>query len=364
MKLLDRYVGREIGIATLMAVAVLSAVLILVSLFPKLDILVNLDVPPEYIWQFVGLTLPYSLSFTIPWGFLMAILIVFGRISADNELLAVKTSGTSVLRFAAPVFLVAILLSTLCLWINMDIAPRAKAQIRYTLFQMVTSNPLALFGSDRVIDQFPGRRIYVGRRSGDHLENLHVYEVSESGKPIRVVFARHGNIRTDLANRQVLMELEDVRYEQRDESAPSDLRKIRHGTTMQEGTFSISLEELYKKNQRGRGLSQMTFRELETEAQSAGGELPGLDTELSKRLSSALACLAFAMVGLPLAITTHRRETSIGFALSLVVAFLYQGGIEIAALTRGLPQIHPEWLMLAPPIFFGAIGVILLWRMR
>lgn len=363
--LLDRYVTREVCVATLMAVAVLSAVLILGSVFKNLlELLVNHDLPPEYIGQFIAWVLPYSLSFTIPWGFLTGVLLVFGRISAENELLAVKSSGTAVMRFAAPVFVLGVLLSGVCLWINMDLAPQAKEQMKNSLFQIATNNPLSLFGSDQVIDQFPGRRIYVGRRDGDQLENLHVFEVNDSGEPTRVVFARRGSIRTDLANRQVLMELNDVRYEQRDDNEPSNLRKIRHGTTMQEGTFSISLEELYKKNQRGRGLSQMTYKELEEAERTGGGQLEGLGAELGKRLSSALACIAFAMMGLPLAITTHRKETSVGFALSMGVAFLYFLGITVADAMRNKPELHPEWIMLVPPALFVALGGALLWRLH
>ena len=58
-----------------------------------LDLLVNNDAPLDLILSFIAYILPFSLTFTIPWGFLTAVLLVFGRLSAENELIAWRSSG-------------------------------------------------------------------------------------------------------------------------------------------------------------------------------------------------------------------------------------------------------------------------------
>ena len=89
MKLIDRFVSRELVVNVLFAIAVLSLVLVVGNIFRKLlPLLVNHDVPIETLIAFVAYVLPFSLIFTIPWGLLTAILLVFGRLSADNELIA------------------------------------------------------------------------------------------------------------------------------------------------------------------------------------------------------------------------------------------------------------------------------------
>ena len=50
----------------------------------------------EYLLTFIAYVLPFSLIFTIPWGLLTAILLVFGRLSADNELIALRSNGVSI----------------------------------------------------------------------------------------------------------------------------------------------------------------------------------------------------------------------------------------------------------------------------
>src|SRR5947208_3936338 len=94
MRLIDRFVSRELLVNVAFAIAVLSLVLVVGNIFRKLlPLLVNHDVPVEYLITFIAYVLPFSLIFTIPWGLLTAILLVFGRLSADNELIAFRSNG-------------------------------------------------------------------------------------------------------------------------------------------------------------------------------------------------------------------------------------------------------------------------------
>jgi len=134
------------------------------NIFRKhLPLLVNHDVPIETLVAFIAYVLPFSLIFTIPWGLLTAILLVFGRLSADNELIALRSNGVSVTRVCIPLGVIAVICTVICLWLNVQVAPAAQEKLRSTIFDLATRNPMALFGSDQVIDQFPGRRIYVGK---------------------------------------------------------------------------------------------------------------------------------------------------------------------------------------------------------
>src|SRR5919199_2376750 len=103
MKLIDRALSRELLMNLFFAVAVLSLVLVIGNIFRRLlPLLVNHDVPPEYLLTFIAYVLPFSLVFTIPWGLLTAVLLTFGRLSADNELVALRSTGVSVPRICVP----------------------------------------------------------------------------------------------------------------------------------------------------------------------------------------------------------------------------------------------------------------------
>src|SRR5438552_6969788 len=116
MKLIDRFISRELLVNIAFAIAVLSLVLVVGNIFRKLlPLLVNHDVPMEYLITFIAYVLPFSLIFTIPWGLLTAILLVFGRLSADNELIALRSNCVCITRICVPLGAIAIVLTVFCL---------------------------------------------------------------------------------------------------------------------------------------------------------------------------------------------------------------------------------------------------------
>jgi LPS export ABC transporter permease LptF len=374
VKLIDRYVGWQVLLTSTIAVGVLSVVLVLGNIFKQLlELLVKNDTPLGLILSFLAYILPFSLTFTIPWGFLTAVLLVFGKMSAENELIALRANGVSIPRICAPVLVLSMVCIGICFWINVDVAPRAQAAMKVALYNIATSNPLAMFGSDRIIEDFPGKKIYVERNQGAQLYNLLVYEMSTDFIPMKVIFARRGLLETDKKDKKLLMHLFDARYEQRDDQETGNLMKVRQGITAQENTLEISLEEL-SQNKRGKGIGSMTANELleRLNNEEKLGKMSEKDrreqisagkTELSKRVSFSLASFAFALIGVPLAITAHRKETSVGFLMSLGVAITYFFFIIIANSLRENDLVHPELLMWVPNILCIGLGGWLFFRM-
>ncbi len=374
MKILDRYIGQAVLVTSVFAIGVLSLVLVLGNIFKRLlDLLVNHDVPLEFIFSFIAYVLPFSLSFTIPWGFLTAILLIFGKLSAENELTAMRATGISIPRIALPVLILSVLLSLVCYYINVNVAPKAQLKMRTAIYEMATSNPIALFGSDQVIEEFPGRKIYVGEKNGNELTNIFIYEIDDNNVPQRVTFAHKGRLDThpgkssngDDAVPEVRMTLFDARFEQVDETMPRHVNRMRHGITMDRGVLSISLEELYEKNQKRRGLSSMTMEELSAklEPQADSAAATATRTEMNKRVSFSLACIAFALIAVPFGITAQRRETMVGFVFSLIIAFVYFLFIILADTFRNNPAAYPHYLVWIPNVLFGALGLVLFWRL-
>lgn len=365
MKLIDRFVGRELLVNVFFAVAVLSLVLVVGNIFRKLlPLLVNHDMPVDYLIAFIAYVLPFSLIFTIPWGLLTAILLVFGRLSADNELIALRSNGVSITRICIPLAGVALVCAAICVWLNVQAAPAAQEKLRGAIFDLATSNPMALFGSDQVIDQFPGRKIYVGKKEGNRLENITVFELNENSLPVKVTFAHTGMLEADLANKQILLHLYQARYQARDEKDPLDLRKIRDGIYMAEGTLPISLEELYEKEKKRPYRSALSIEQLLEQLKSGDQrERSASRTEINKRFSFPFACIAFAIIGVPLGVTAHRRETSVGFAMGLIVAVSYFLFVIIGDTLRENPHMHPELLVWFPNVLFIVLGAFLFRRL-
>src|SRR5205814_1430792 len=86
-------------------------------------------------------------------------------------------------------------------------------------------------------------------------------------------------------------------------------------------------------------------------------------TEINKRFSFPFSCLAFGLIGVPLGVTAHRRETSIGFAMGLIVAVTYFLFVIIGDTLRSNPNVHPELLVWLPNVLFIVLGTLLFRRL-
>src|SRR5215471_1363131 len=285
MRIIDRYLIRQIVGTVIWAVSLLSLMLVVGNAMRDLlNLLMAHQLPLSYVLSFVGFLLPFSLIYSIPWGVLVAVLLVFGKLSSDNELVALRANGVGITRICFPVFVIALVFFGICLWINLYVAPAAQVQLKSALFNLASEDPLALFGSDEVIDQFPNRKIYVGRKNGSTLHDLHIFEMNAENLPMRVIYARRGTLEVDKKNEQILLNVYDARYEERDAAAPNDLKKMRHGITLREGVLPISLQELLRKARNNQRPNELTLRQLRQALRNSkdAEEEASFRTEVSK----------------------------------------------------------------------------------
>ena len=364
--IIDRYVGRQILSATLIGVAVLSLVLVFGNLFKEVfKLLVDKDLPIDAVLKFMAYILPFSLIFTIPWGFLTSVLLVFGRLSADNELVSLRMAGMSMWRICRPVFFMAALLVAFSLWINTTVAPRAQAEMKAAMYNMVIDDPIALFVPDRVVSDFPGFTIYAEERVGDELLNVEIIELNDFDYPTKYLRANKARIDYDSESDQLLLVLDDAMIVRKNPENPKDLDRVEPGLSFGVTYVPMDLEKLREKSDKVRP-SVLDTAELQRLLREDDGGMEGdlknaIKTEISKRYSFSLACFTFAPIGIPLGVTAQRRETSIGFAFSLVIAVVYFLFIIIADTMRDGDVA--KYLMWLPNIVFIAFGIWMFRRM-
>lgn len=366
-RIFDRYIGRQVGSATLIGVALLSGVMVLGNVYKKLDqLLGNTELPLSTVLEFVALVVPYSLSFTIPWAFLTGLLLVFGRLSADNELISLRMTGMSMPRICAPVFAIAVALCGLCLWVNVYLAPAAKDRIKRLFYQVAVKNPETLFQEGHVLERVPGFRIFTGSRKDKSLGDLHIIKLSPGGTGgASYIRAKQGEIITTPGKLDFTMLLRDVVIEHLPARLPAQADAIPKPLTMAEFPIEFPLSEMQKDSVRINASMKSTTaldEEVRTGKDTYTGE-PLEDslrcesrTEYHKRFSFSLACFTFALVGIPLGVTAQRRETSTGFVLSLITAVVYIVFIIVADTLHDKPNMMPHLIMWAPNVIFLGIG--------
>jgi lipopolysaccharide export system permease protein len=360
-------------------VAVLTGVMVLANVYKQMERLLG-DTSALPIWtvfQFILYVIPYSLIFTIPWALLTAILLVFGRMSADNELTALRMTGMSTPRICLPVFILAVLMSGVCYWVNVELAPLAKAKMKRLFYDLALDNPAMLFQPGKVLDKFPGYRIYTRERKDNKLKDVEIIKTT-MGKDEFYIRAERAEVEVTPGVTDFILRLRRAHVEQgggeADKNSAEEIEIINdlRSYDLGEMPMTFPLSELKAKTERVTNSMKDTsalWQEVNTGISSVNGVamdkkfISASRTELSMRFSLSLAAIVFTLVGIPLGITAQRRETSIGFALSLGVAVSYMVFIIFVGGLSEKPSLYPHLLMWIPNLLFLAIGGRLFWKL-
>jgi lipopolysaccharide export system permease protein len=371
MRTLNRYIVFDYLIIFLATLGLITFVMTVGALVKAVDLMAR-GISPMLIVKFFFLNIPYILSFSMPISTLFAALLLFGRLSMDSEISAMKSCGISLWRLTAPLILLSILFSFICIYINCEVSPAAKYANRELLRTAGVEEPINLLEEGRFIRDFPGLMIYVGRKTGTAVKDVVAYELDKKGDVRRSVRAKSGDIAADNTNRLLTVKLYDVRIEIPDAQDPHDVSKTTY-VNAEYYPIKLDFEKVLKGKPAVKKRGQMQMSELIDRIRNVERDLPMLSVadrlvektklivEANQRVSIAIGCFSFMLIGIPLGVKSHRKETSIGMILSLAVVFAYYFFIVIAKSLADYPWLHPNLILWIPLIVAQFSG---LWLIR
>jgi lipopolysaccharide export system permease protein len=366
MRTLHAYLTRQVLLTLLMTVAVFTFVLLLTNLMKEiLALLVSHQVTPWLVVKAVALLVPFVMAFALPMGMLTAALLVFGRFSADQELTAARASGVSLVSLASPILLLSLAVSMVCGWFNMEIAPSCRGAYKQMLFQLGLDAPSAFIAEDRFVD-FDGWVVYVRKRNGSHLQDVRLYRVEEDRIKSSVI-ASDGSFKVDQQAGKLLITLTNATlFEQITRGTGEGQETQWQPVFLHEHSDEIEFSRTADQVRRAK-LSEMSFRQLRAEI--GRRERQGVDTtpaqvQLQRQVAFSFASFAFTLIGIPLGIRAHRRETTAGIAMALILVLVYYSFIILAQAWETRPEYAPQLIVWIPNFLFQAVGAVLLWRVN
>ncbi len=226
MRTLHGYLLRQVGGSLAVSVGVFTAVLLLANAMKEVvGMLVQGQVPLGVVLKAFGLLLPYVVTFALPMGLLTAVLLVFGRFSADQEYTAARAGGVSLVALVQPLLLVAVILSGMALWVNLQLAPVWKRQSKELIHGVITEflrkQPGRLLAQKNHITELPGFEIHYetieeeGEAGEVQLNGVTLHEFS-GNRLVGLTQARRGVVEVDEAERVYRFHLFDVRIQTRE----------------------------------------------------------------------------------------------------------------------------------------------------
>lgn len=344
-----------------MALGVLTFVMLLGNLVKIAELVINKGVDIYSVTKLFLYMVPYLLTYTLPISVLTAVLLSLGRLSSDNEIVAIRASGINLFTLIVPMLIVGIMLSLGLVIFNDRVIPYAHFATRKTLIEVGMKNPTAALEPGVFINSFQKYVLFIYRIEDNKLTNVRIYEPQE-GKPTRTIVAKRGEFIAIPENKTVKLKLVDGTADEPDPENPANFYKLNFKTYF----MTLNLNQTQDKDKIEKKAKDMTIQELQGQIARLNKE--GIDptpliTEINKKISLAFSCFVFVLLGVPLAVITRRREKSINLGIAfLTVGIYYLLFIGSEALSlQG--YLDPNIAMWIPNALFGALGGILTYRL-
>ena len=369
MRILDRYIFREILSSSLLGVGLATAIIFLQGVGKLFEVLVKTSPHPATVLYLFALSLPPLLPLTIPFGVLVGILVGLGRLATDGEITAMRAAGCSSRRVVPPVMAFALLAMAVAGAMTLRLTPLSM-RVSKDLLDKLSASQVSADIQPRVFDEdFPNTILYVGDvRPGPvvlwrnvFLADLTPPEQRSSGMRDKadgplITVAREAIAIPDPEHNRIQLSMRDAGTHEMGKD------KVGYDSFFPRGDqalYAAPPEQVARKP-----FSEMNTRELRRYS-ATGAEWVEARIELHKRLALPVACLVLALVGIPLGVSSRKGGKSGGYVTAVFLAFFcyYLAFITLVRLarSRALPVEVALWL---PNLVFAVAGTYFVARME
>lgn len=361
MKIVERYVMGAFLSTLLLAWLVLSFVLT-IGLLVKITELIMNGLPAHAVGLYLLVGFPETLTLTVPLSLLVSALLVFSRLSADGEIAAMRACGVNLLQVMRWPVALGAALTVLGIYVNQEIVPRGH-EVRTNLKSLISVDAgLSMLEPGRMIDDFPGYKMYFKKRDGNWLTDVMIFDFSHPGVT-REIRAEKALVSTNGAD--VVLDLYKARLDPVEADRPGAAAADRFRHVIPDAVKARAVKRK-EKDQRFFELRQ-TIRDLCENARGLPREtvrkmLSVSRTEYQIRFVYAFASVIFVMIGMPLGIRAQRKESTVGMLVSLVVAMAFYLCVILFHSLDRCPAAQPYLLLWIPVVACGALAVGLVFR--
>jgi len=362
-KTLRNYLIREIGGAFLAGLGLFTFVLLIARILDLLDLVLSRGVPGGQVMVLFGYILPSFLELTIPMALLLAIVVGFGRLATDGELLAMRAAGLSLPQLLRPVMLFAAAVATLTLLLAIHARPWANRQVAATVYEIAKTRATAALKPQVFNANFGGMVIYVDsiHQPSGLMKGIVLSDERDSFRRT-TIFSQAGRIVTDEKARTVYLQMLDgtsLSYHAGQESYDK--------TDFQSFEVNLDLEKDVDKYRLRPTLrpSEMRWDDLlaaRTERKQAGDTAIEESIEVHRKFVLAGTALILGLIGVPLGIQRSRAVRARSLAVSAIVILLYYfmlSGAMTLVRRQALDVTVGMWL---PNVILTIMGAFMFWR--
>ena len=379
MRIINRHITKNLLATLALAMGILVFVMLSAHFFRAFNFLASGGSAAVFA-KLLAMLIPEILRYVLPLSLLVATVLVFSRMSADNEIVALKACGVSLWQIIAPGLVLAVVFCAICTWLALWVAPplrNASDQLRY---EPLAINPITLLESGMAtsLSKSSNLNVRFGKSEKNGLlRNIHLTQMNTTGEILWDVTAATGIITTIPGTGTTALVLKDFTIAE----VPLDQNSARHQTEREvplPGFYSASsitiplgnpaedsrsLKRKLKTMPLGMLLGDLAWTSSQENPDPKGRAGTRHWLELQKRLALSFSPLAFLLLGIPFGIRNRRSETSSGLLVCLVLALFFYLFMLWADGLANRPNLHPELIIWLPNLIYEIGGLVALFRL-
>lgn len=294
------------------------------------------------------------LPILFPMALLFSVLLTYGRLSQDSEIVAMKASGLPMSTLLTPALLLSIIVGVFSAQMSFNIAPWGNRQFEVLFSRLADTKASAVIKESTFSEGFFDMVVYANRVDSNKgkLKDVFIYDEKSGDLPLTIV-AKEGEIMPDpdLPGHEVKLRLQDGEIH-------------RQGTTHTKisfDTYDVRFSSPLNIIEKAKTPPSLTLSEVQTRLKE-----PNLDdetrrtllTEFHKRLAITVLCIVFAMIGVGLGTNTNKRAAKAGGMILCIGIIILYWVLYVAAEGMARSGSAPAALAIwAPNIIFGALAI-------
>ena len=357
MKILRNYILKDFFSISIFSFLTLTMIMLIGKIFTITDMIVRKGISIRDTLSVISSFIPYLLGITIPVAFLLGVLLVMGKLIADNELIAIKVAGISVTQILNIFLCIGVILSLFLFILHSKIIPeahyRSKSQLKNTLIK----NAAALIEPRVFLENFENYIIYVSDKDGSKLKNVFIYEVNESNdnSVSKVTFAKEGEFVFE--NKTLKIGLKDGFMDETSQDNNQELYRLNFKTFFMD--IPLKTNKPLKINKKSKDLTFQELRKKISKLKKMGVDPFELNTEFHKRISLSFSVISFALLGIGASFVVRHREKTINFGIAIVGGLGYYLLFILGEALIEYHYINPFLGMWLPNIIIISLGSFL-----
>jgi len=363
MRLLTRYIFKEIFSHSLLGLLVFTFVIFIPHMSHLLELVVRHDVSVREVLTLFLLPIPGIVVLTIPMAVLVGVLIGLSRMAADGEVIAVRALGMGLTQFLRPVLFFALLGWAAASWMSLVLAPQANRRLAQMEAGLKSSQVPYEIQPRVFIEQFPNMLLYLEDVTGSHSrwKGVFIADTTDRDSP-KITLAGNGLLTSDPASNRLTVHLDQGTTHEIDPQNPQQYSAV----SFSEMDIPIAVEQPTGAVETRRTPPFLPLRSLWNAARNpADAEVQrAARVELHYRMALPVASLVLALVAIPLGLFTRKGGKPLGVMLTILLVFVYYMIMALGLSLARQGRIHPALGLWLANTVFGLVGVLMLANLR